>query len=99
MILSVSKPIQDDLDGLEAVLWDEDFDALGAAIGVTGEDFDEPAFVGGLDAEFLPVIAGRMTEGTDVLIGDFRGAVFVPTMDAFEAGEAFPEVDGVHRGS
>jgi hypothetical protein len=93
MILSVSKPIQEDFGGLEAVLWDEDFDAFGAAIGVTGEDFDDPAFVGGFDAEFLPVVAARKTEGTDILIHDFRGAVFVPVVNAFEASEAFPEVD------
>lgn len=93
MILSVSKPIQEDLGGLEAVLWDEDFDAFGATIGVTGEDFDEPALVGGFDAEFLPIVAARKTEGTDILIHDSGGAIFVPTMDAFEAGKAFPEVD------
>jgi hypothetical protein len=93
MILSVSKPIQEDFGGLEAVLWDEDFDAFGAAIGVTGEDFDDPAFVGGFDAEFLPVVAARKTEGTDVLIVDFRGAIFVPVVKIFEAGKAFPEVD------
>lgn len=79
------------------VLGNEDLDALGAAFRVAGEDFDEPAVISGFDTEFLPVKTGRMTEGTDVLVSDFGGAVLVPAMEGFEAGETFPEVDGVHE--
>jgi len=95
-----SRPIQYEPCWFHTILRDHDLDAARILAVVTGEDLDEPAFLGGSNGKFLSAESGRIGEGCDILSCD-TGAIGTRLLVIVELlvvqltrSDCFPEVDG-----
>ena len=94
-----SRPIQHKSCWLHAILRDHDLNAARILAVVTGEDFDEPPFLGGPDGNLLSAKSGRLRQSRNVRIFDTgaKGTGFQPLVKLLPvqlgSSDGFPEVD------